>query len=269
MHGKRWLTGLVAIPLLIALLTLGSALHFTLLVGVVSLLALREYFGIVFSHFDEPVPGGIPAIAYAMSLMVSWAAYRGALDSIPALIVLDLLIIGIVGVTRFKNNTAIPAIIARQVLGVIYVPIFLSYFVLLRNSADGASWVLFVLVVIFAGDTGAFYAGSYLGSRKLIPSVSPGKTVEGAIGGVAANLVAGSFMKAVFLQNLPWVPTLVTIVVIGVAGQFGDLFESVLKRSGNIKDSGTLLPGHGGILDRIDAVLFAVPLTYFSKIYWL
>jgi phosphatidate cytidylyltransferase len=101
-----------------------------------------------------------------------------------------------------------------------------------------------------------------LGRHKLSPAISPGKTVEGAIGGLAANLVVGAIGKTLFLPSLPWSLSILFFLAVGIAGQLGDLFESEMKRSSNIKDSSNILPGHGGILDRIDALLFACPVAY-------
>ena len=150
----------------------------------------------------------------------------------------------------------------KQLQGVIYIPVLLSFLILIRESSSGMIWIFVLLAVIFAGDTGAYYVGSYFGRHKLSPAVSPGKTIEGSIGGLVANLVIGSVGKAFFLSELPWGLSLLFILAVGIAGQVGDLFESELKRSSGIKDSSGILPGHGGVLDRIDALLFASPVAY-------
>jgi phosphatidate cytidylyltransferase len=128
-------------------------------------------------------------------------------------------------------------------------------------------WIFLLLILVFLGDTGAYYVGSYFGQHKLCPAVSPNKTIEGSVGGLAASLGAGALFKHFFLPLLPWGLSLLFFFSIGIAGQVGDLFESQLKRVYKIKDSGTLLPGHGGVLDRIDALLFAAPVAYFFKEY--
>jgi phosphatidate cytidylyltransferase len=157
--------------------------------------------------------------------------------------------------------------VAFQTLGTIYIPLSISYLVFIRRESLGPEWVLFVVCVIFAGDTAAYYTGTYWGKHKLCPAVSPGKTVEGAFGGLAANICIGLLFQIYFLPAFPLSAILIFCLVIGIAGQVGDLFESVLKRSAGVKDSGGLLPGHGGILDRIDALLFALPVAYFLKIF--
>jgi len=140
---------------------------------------------------------------------------------------------------------------------------------MIRRESDGMTWIFFLLAIIFAGDISAYYVGSYLGKHKLNPAVSPGKTIEGAVGGLIGNLLAGAVGIFFFLPTLPWTTGIVFFLAVGIAGQVGDLFESELKRSSSIKDSGGLLPGHGGFLDRIDALLFASPVAYLFKMYIL
>jgi phosphatidate cytidylyltransferase len=145
---------------------------------------------------------------------------------------------------------------------VVYIPLSLSTLVLMRAGPDGVTWIFFILFVVFLGDVGAYYVGTYKGKHRLNPSISPGKTIEGALGGLGANLVVGLVFKAVFLPGLPFLWTAVLVLTMGAAGQAGDLFESEMKRAAGIKDSGNILPGHGGLLDRIDALLFAAPVAY-------
>jgi phosphatidate cytidylyltransferase len=125
------------------------------------------------------------------------------------------------------------------------------------------------MTVVFAGDMGAYYIGKAVGRHKLWPSISPGKTVEGAVGGLVANLLVGSLFKPWCCAECGWGYWVGLILVMGVLGQTGDLVESMLKRSVHLKDSGNLFPGHGGLLDRIDAMLFAAPALYYFKTYLL
>jgi phosphatidate cytidylyltransferase len=129
-------------------------------------------------------------------------------------------------------------------------------------------WLLLPMVVIFSGDTGAYFAGRTLGRRKLAPRVSPGKTWEGAIGGLISSLVGGFVAHALLAPAYlpPMSPAQVVLLALpgAVLGQFGDLVESMMKRSVGAKDSGTLIYGHGGVLDRLDALIFAAP--YFAAI---
>ena len=138
-----------------------------------------------------------------------------------------------------------------------------------KKYSVGQKWLLFSLAVIFAGDISAYYIGTYFGKHKLCPAVSPGKTIEGSFGGLSANLLIGILAKVIFIPDLEWITCVLFCLSIGIAGQIGDLFESELKRTAGIKDSGALLPGHGGILDRIDALLFAAPVAYLFIIYYI
>ena len=140
---------------------------------------------------------------------------------------------------------------------------FLSFLVLIRNGTDGIFWVLSVIVIVFLGDSGAYFAGSGFGKHKLSPAISPGKTIEGSIVGLVTSVVAGVIVKFLFFPDLPWGMGILFFLVIGIFAQVGDLFESVFKRHANIKDSGDVLPGHGGFLDRVDALMFSAPAAYF------
>ncbi|CAG0965410.1 phosphatidate cytidylyltransferase [Geobacteraceae bacterium] len=147
--------------------------------------------------------------------------------------------------------------------GIAYVPLLLSHLVLLRALPSGVEWVFLMLLIVMSGDTAAYYVGSSLGKRKLYPSVSPNKSIEGALGGLCGSLVGTFAAKLTFFPALTVADCVVTALAVGAIGQIGDLFESLLKRSFGVKDSGVIIPGHGGILDRLDSILFAAPALYY------
>ena len=265
MHLKRWITAVVALPFLILLVLKGGPILFAILIGIVSILALWEYHRIVLNPGGESRKGVIPLLGYMVAPTIIGAAHFNSFRMMLILIALNLIFAALISLPQLKSDPKVTEIVVRQVFGIIYIPLFLSVLVLIRNGPDGITWIFFLLIVIFAGDTGAFYVGSYFGRHKLCPSVSPGKTVEGAVGGLMANLGIGTLYMRFFLPSLPWGTGILFLLSIGAAGQVGDLFESQLKRTGDIKDSGGILPGHGGILDRIDALLFAAPLAYLFK----
>lgn len=152
---------------------------------------------------------------------------------------------------------------ALFVLGLLYIPILLSHLVLLYSFPDGAEWIFLLLLLVMGSDTAAYYVGSSFGKHKLYPRVSPNKSIEGAVGGLAGS-VAGAFIaKFTFFPGLAAVDCVATGLLLGVLAQTGDLFESLLKRSFGVKDSGWIVPGHGGILDRLDSILFAAPAAYY------
>jgi phosphatidate cytidylyltransferase len=267
-HLKRWITGLAALPLLIYFVYLGGAV-FAGLVSVASIFGLWEYFRIVLDNREQAFFDPICLIGYiAAALLIGFgAACKPGI--IPVIVALDFVVVAVYSVFRFSSDRTVVLRVARQVQGIIYVPLLLSLLVLLRNRPDGMTWLFILLAIIFAGDTSAYYVGSYLGRNKLAPAVSPGKTIEGALGGLAANLLVGMVAKSLFLPQGDWLLSGVGFLLFGAAGQAGDLFESELKRISNIKDSSAILPGHGGILDRIDALLFAAPVSYFWIEYML
>jgi len=152
--------------------------------------------------------------------------------------------------------------ISKSVLGPIYVGIPLSLLVMIDLRPNGNIWIFFLLAIIFSNDTGAFYFGRFFGRHKLYASISPGKTWEGAIGGLFCSLVVAFwFLRVLHIHRID-LSILALVLVLSVMGQIGDLVESMLKRNHGVKDSGKILPGHGGILDRIDGLLFSIPILY-------
>lgn len=265
MHKKRWITGLVAVPFLVFFIQQGGVWLFLLVVAAAEL-GLWEYYRIILGK-GERIFSGLPLIGIGSVFLVLFAAYRNSPDLMAAALALNLTAGGLFVVLRFGRTPNIVNFLPKQILGVTYISLFLGLLILIRNSAEGVVWLYFLIAVVFAGDISALYVGSAVGRHKLSPSVSPGKTVEGSIGGLAANLAIGLLIKLFFLPGLNWPQTILFCILTGAAGQVGDLFESVLKRSSKVKDSGGLLPGHGGILDRIDALLFATPVAYLFKIH--
>lgn len=148
------------------------------------------------------------------------------------------------------------------VFGLIYLGFLPLFFPLLRESIHGAQWLILFLLIVWGADTGAYFVGKKWGKRKLYPVISPKKTIEGAIGGIGSSILVTLLFKLLVFQKLPFGAVLVVPVLVGVVSQVGDLCESFFKRSFNVKDSGSILPGHGGLIDRFDGVLFALPIMY-------
>jgi phosphatidate cytidylyltransferase len=268
-HAKRWLTGLTALPFLVFWLGWGSPLMFALLIALVCLLSLREYFQMTLGRNAGGIYPPLAISGYTAGLSILWAAYADSAAFILMILTINFLLCGVILLPRYKTDAAIVSAVAMQIQAMVYIPVLFSGLIRIRNTDGGVLWIFFLLAIVFAGDIGAYYAGSYLGRHKLCPSVSPNKTIEGSIGGLCANMLIGAVIKAMFLPALPWAACMVMFLLIGAAGQTGDLYESALKRSVQIKDSGTLLPGHGGMLDRIDALLFATPVAFIFKTYIL
>jgi len=186
---------------------------------------------------------------------------------IPALLTAATLTVALVYLFRINDLTTAAPEFAITVSGLLYVPLLLGHLVLTRELLHGVQWVFLLLLLVMSGDTAAYYVGRSLGRRKLYPLVSPNKSVEGAVGGLAGSLLGAFIARLTFFPELTVGDSLLTALFIGPLGQMGDLFESLLKRSFGVKDSGTIIPGHGGILDRLDSILFAAPALYYYARY--
>jgi phosphatidate cytidylyltransferase len=258
------ITAIAALPFLIFLVYKGGHWFFGL-VTAACFLSLYEYFRIAFpSQINPAIRMILLGISFCVAGTMLLCAHRATYPMVTILLSVNLIVCAMFSLTRFKSDPMILQNVATQVLGMIYIALSLSFLIMIRESPDGMIWIFWILGIIFAGDVGAFYVGRQFGQHKLCPSVSPGKTVEGAIGGLAANILLGIIGKF-FLPELPWGQSILMAICIGMSGQIGDLFESEFKRTTGVKDSGVILPGHGGILDRIDALLFAAPVAFLFK----
>jgi len=152
--------------------------------------------------------------------------------------------------------------LSLSLLGIAYLALLCPYLALIRNLSNGSTLFLLLLVIVWLTDTGAYFIGKKWGAHKLYEKISPGKTIEGAVGGLVFALVGAYLYASAFIDfiNIPQI--LIIAFLVSCIGQVGDLCESMIKRSFRYKDSGKIIPGHGGILDRIDALIFAAPLLY-------
>ena len=264
-HLKRWLTALVLLPLLILLVWKGGRFCFSLVVGLLAAIGLLEYYAMVMSR--DTVALKAAGLVFSIALIATF--YLGGLGVTPAALVLSFFGSAMICLLRFDLQISVPEMLYKQVTGLIYIPFLLGHLILIRDWDQGVAWIFVLMAVIIAGDTGAYYIGSVFGRHKLAPRISPGKTVEGAVGGLGANLLIGAIIKKYYFPEIGWGLWISLIIIMGALGQTGDLVESMLKRSVGLKDSGIIFPGHGGLLDRIDAILFAAPGLYYFKTYVL
>lgn len=232
---------------------------------VVAIMCLREYIRMLDSNDVDVrrISLGVFAAAIILASLPQWpqvpwigGSWREVVLTIAigAILVLEVIRPGERPLER----------VVYSIFGLLYIPWLLGYFLMLRYTPDAEAGLLYFalpLLATFAADIGGFFAGHYFGKRKLAPEVSPGKTVEGAIGGLAFSFVTVLVMTQLARIWSPLDAFLYSLLVAS-ASQLGDLAESLIKRALKTKDSGTSLPGHGGFLDRIDSLLFAVPATY-------
>lgn len=290
--GKRILTTIVGVSYFLSLCFWGT-LPFCVGVTIVVALGIIEF---VYAYHTvtpalrsppEPKPADgaptavkwvNPAIAW-LGLLFPWAAFFLPFSPNPAVLTYAGLMVGLITLFSWRVLRAAQtgrALGRRRMfyglVGSLYIGLLFSSFVLLRGlpgriavrpfgMADKGAWLmLYAAMCVWATDTFAYFIGRTLGRTPLAPTLSPGKTVEGAIGGLIGAVAVGVGF-GLWIQ-LPWYHSLAVGLVAGLAGQIGDLFESALKREIGIKDFGQIMPGHGGILDRVDSLLFVIPLAY-------
>ncbi len=255
---------LIGVPCLFVI-TLRGGIYFLLLVNLIILVGLREFYLLLEAKGYRPYK----SIGILCGLAVCWYVYHaGVLISL--LLTTTLMLIMILELFRRDMSHALNHI-AVTVLGVLYVGWLGSHLVMLRELpaavgvADdvGARLVFFTALVTWLGDTAAYVIGIATGRHPLLPRVSPKKTVEGAIGGLLGSAGAGLLCSLTFLDFVTPAGGILLGLVGGLIGQLGDLVESLMKRDVGIKDTAGLLPGHGGILDRFDSLLFCGPFMYY------
>ena len=248
---KRVVTALLLIPIFLYLILWAPEWAFLATVAGVSVLCFREYANLAALH-RVAKPG---LFGYAAGLVVLFVPGKDA-----ALVVLIAILAMALSLRVQDLANALPSA-AALLLGVLYI--FGSLRCGIELHAITPYWLFFALSLNWVGDIAALYVGKLIGRHKLAPRVSPAKTWEGAAASVAASLVYGALYIPRLLTGAPLVEALALTAVANIAGQFGDLCESAMKRGAGVKDSGTWLPGHGGWLDRVDSSLFALPVVYF------
>ena len=254
---RRIITGMFLLILLCSVLSLGP-IPITLALFCISLLGLSELYAMMGIQ-KNPIIWGITAFITGLLFLLSFTsnAYLmliGVIYIVALPLLLFLILWGIFDVDiPFTYYTS-------MVFALMYIPFALQFALLLSIYEQ-----IFVLLITTMSDTGAYFGGRYFGKRLLWPKVSPKKTVEGSLAGLLLTLFVCLLYGGVFLNYSPFL-LVVIIVKLNITSQLGDFFESGLKRIYNVKDSGTLLPGHGGVLDRIDSLLFVIPAYYIIKI---
>lgn len=249
----RLLTAAFWAPLIIYLLFAGPHWGFPTLVALVCAVGADELFAIV-----TPTHRHLRVWGIAASLVVYLAFSVAAPSTLQTGVLLAVTCGGLLAsLVRVSPIATASQRAAWSVAGPLYVGGLFGLISLLYQRPHGGAWCLLAMLSGFWSDTGGYFVGRAYGKHKLYESVSPKKTVEGSIGGVAAAVVGGLIAHFWFLPQLPLVHAVLLSIAAALAGQAGDLCESLIKRSHGVKDSGTILPGHGGILDRVDALLFA------------
>jgi phosphatidate cytidylyltransferase len=230
------------------------------LLFVVSALALREFYRMALPK-QRRLEG---SLAVAAGILCSaGVVYAPSAAFLLMSIVLPCLALALVSLFHFQDMQTVIRDLAISLLGLLYIPLLLSHAALLRILPAGRDWIFLVLLVVMASDTLAYFVGRKWGRHRLYEAVSPKKTIEGSLAGLFGAVLGAAVSKLWFFTELSSVDVLLIGIGVGAFSQLGDLFESLLKRSFGVKDSGGLVPGHGGLLDRLDSLLFAFPVTYY------
>lgn len=259
---KRVITALCGIPLLIVTIWFDKPLPwFTILVAVWGLLAVFEFYRLVAVSKTRSLTcfGLIWTLLFILSPHCSY-------EFIVPFLLTSAIVLPLVWLVLRPKKEGAFSNWGWMIVGILYVGWLLSYLVALRLDA-GRDWVFFALFTIFGSDTLAYFIGRALGRHHLAPSISPNKTWEGAVGGVVGAIVVSLLFVIFTSLPLNYAQAVILGLLVSIFGQFGDLVESLLKRNTGVKESGTLLPGHGGFLDRIDSVVFAGVVVYLYYIF--
>ncbi len=264
---KRILTALALLPLFIFVVIHPNPWFFTVFLSVAALLSIREYFGLatatgfrVFKKLGTILTlGFLAAAVWPDQLRQEW------------LIVIGLFML-LTGCLRKKIDLedALGSV-AVTFFGAFFIGFLLGYLVALKStgSESGKDLIFLLAVTVWAGDTCAYYVGKNFGKHPFAPRVSPKKTWEGFLGCVAGSLIAATIASFTFIHRIQGFHVIVIGLLVPIVGQLGDLCESAIKRGAKIKDSSQILPGHGGMLDRIDSILFNAPLIYYYHLGFL
>jgi len=291
---KRIATAVVLIPIVMLLVLRAPMPVLAVVAAAVTLITVHEFLKLTESYGVQPMR--LPTYFFIGFLFLVLAVT--STGETPQLYTLKFIVaIGFacaiapfifltITMRRSQMSDAYPAA-AAAIFAFAYIALPMAMLVTLREQIAGAFWLLYLLLVVWAGDIFAYFVGRSLGRHLMAPRISPKKTWEGAAASVAASLLVGSLLFTYALQissfllrarlierrdglfgleKPDWLPIVLLTIAVNIAAQLGDLVESLIKRGAGVKDSGTILPGHGGMLDRIDALLFAAPVLWFYAV---
>lgn len=260
---NRVIPGILLAGLWFFLLTLASPRLFWLVVVAGAGIALFE----LFRMNKEQLRGAPQLLTLLFALLPVMSSIKGP-DTLLMGLLLGFLGLVIMGLVRFEHFGNVQNYLACASLGLVYVGMCAAHLVLLRQLPQGSLWLIFLTGLIAASDTGAYYAGRQWGKRKIFPNISPKKTLAGVVGGVVCGTVVAIGINCFFVKPLPFFVLVSMAILLFIVGIAGDLCESMLKRANGVKDSGTILAGHGGLLDRIDSLLLSAPVLYYLVTCW-
>lgn len=275
MFKKRLITALLGLPVIIAVLWFGEP-WFTIVIALWGMLAIYEFYHMVSKPNVSPLLylGLVFTLLFIISrnpdIIAFITPHINLSLVIPLLVTLAIIVTATWLIIRHRKEGALNSW-AWTIAGIFYIGWLLGYTVALRGLEDGRSWTFFAMFVTFGSDTFAYFTGKLIGRHRMAPNISPRKTWEGAAGGVIGAIgISLLFLlpHPVSLSSyLSWGGAILIGFLVSFAAQIGDLVESLFKRNMEVKDSGTIMPGHGGILDRMDSILFSIVLVYYYAVF--
>ena len=262
---KKILVGGILVPPILFVIIIGPPAVLSLMVLLATFFGLREFYTLALpnSKWVERVVGVV------LGLILSSLVIHGDFKAILPFFVLLLLLLSLLSLAISQN---LPSTISKMgilLFGILYIGFLLPHVSLIRNMAEGRVWAIFLIVTVWAGDIFAFLSGSLFGKHKLYPKISPNKTYEGLGGAIVGSILVALAYSHFFIPRMDVGLCILLAAGLTILGQLGDFTESMLKRSAQVKDSGSLFPGHGGMLDRMDSFLFSAPSFHYLLLYFL
>lgn len=273
MFAKRAITSLIFVPFLIWTIFYAHPLFFFILINGVIIIGLFEFYSLV-KKAAEVQPSFILGII--LSLFISFYAYKFELNDLSLGLVsakfmaIIIFLIPLLFLTKFfckDFKKAVPEI-ALTFFGILYIGWMLFHLVLIKEVPYGNKFLFLVFVITWMTDIGAYLIGTKWGTHKLTLYLSPNKTIEGSLAGLAFAICSTFIFKWLFLPSVNLSFALTLALIVSITGQLGDLCESLIKRGAKAKDSGTLIPGHGGVLDVFDSLIFSAPAAFYYLVYF-
>ncbi len=264
---RRLVVAGIAIPMIVALVVWATPFLFFLVMAGLVILSQYEFYRLFPDiSFDSGVWMGLSA--GAGFLYVIYLKSTGAVPPETLEVVAALLLLTVLGGTLLSGGVVRMAQLPIVWLGIMYIPFLLGTILLIRGIPGGDRWILYLLALTWIVDSGGYFFGKMFGRHRMAPVVSPGKTWEGALGGTVAGILFSLLIVSWLPAPLSRMAVFWIALLLSVTGQLGDLVESAFKRQAGVKDSGHLLPGHGGMLDKVDSLIFNAPVLYGVLIFY-
>ena len=258
----RTISAVVAVLILAAIFFYFRGQGLVAITTIVGLGCIYEFTRLIFGRLDLPTHLRSVFMMFTAVILLVTAFIEAQTLPVFAAITVFFFAMTVLDARKADDLPVSLQVAGGAAIGFVYIGVFSGLVVRILYLPDGITWFFGLLAIVFAGDTLAYLTGRLFGKRKLLEAVSPKKTVEGSLGGLAGSALVGFFLGVFFLPHLPVGWLVLSALATGGFAQVGDLFESLVKRVADVKDSGSIMPGHGGLLDRVDGVLFAAPVFY-------